>query len=92
MVHGRVSQYTLGLQCKGHGGVVFMMGKGATSSYLRKMKVNTQSPTETELITVDMFMPEMLLSLHLIQAQRCSAECIGLYQDNISTQLLIKSR
>jgi hypothetical protein len=27
--------------CKGHRGAVFMMGKGAMSSYLRKMKVNT---------------------------------------------------
>ncbi len=77
--------------CKGHGGAVFTMGKGAMSSYLRKMKVNTQSSTETELIAADMFMPEMLWMLHFIQAQGYSAECLGLYQDNICTQLLIKN-
>jgi hypothetical protein len=68
------------------------MGKGATSSYLRKVKVDTQSLTETELIAVDMIMLEMLWMPHFIQVQGYSAECVGLYQDNISTQLLIKNR
>ena len=36
-------------------------------------------------------MPEMLWSLHFIQPQGYEAECVGLYQDNISTQLLIKN-
>ena len=40
---------------------------------------------------MDMFMPEMLWSLHFIQAQGYDVECVGLYQDNISTQLLIKN-
>jgi hypothetical protein len=29
--------------CKGHGGVVFRMGKGVTTSYSRKVKLNTRS-------------------------------------------------
>ena len=69
---------------------MFTMGHGATSSYSRKVKLNTRSSTETELVTADMFMPEMLWSLHFIQAQGYEVECVGLYQDNISTQLLIK--
>ena len=77
--------------CKGHGGAVFTLGKGATSSYSRKVKSNTRSSTETELLTADMYMPEMLWSLHFIQSQGYEAECVGLYQDNISTQLLIKN-
>jgi hypothetical protein len=76
---------------KGHGGAVFTVGKGAISSYSRKMKMNTQSSTETELITANMFMPEMLWSLYFIQAQGYEAECVGLYQDNISIQLLLKN-
>ncbi len=36
-------------------------------------------------------MPEMLWSLYFTQAQGYKAECLGLYQDNISTQLLIKN-
>jgi hypothetical protein len=27
--------------CRGHGGAVFTMGKGATKSYSRKVKLNT---------------------------------------------------
>ncbi len=77
--------------CRGHGGAVFSLGRGATSSYSRKIKLNTRSSTETELVTADMFMPEMLWSLHFIQAQGYETECVGLYQDNISTQLLIKN-
>ena len=77
--------------CKGHGGAVLKLGKGATTSYSRKVKLNTRSLTETELYMPDMFMPEMLWSLHFIQAQGYEVECVGLYQDNISTQLLIKN-
>jgi hypothetical protein len=70
---------------------VFTLGKGATSSYSRKVKSNTRSSTETELLTAGMYMPEMLWSLHFIQSQGYEVECMGLYQDNISTQLLIKN-
>ena len=77
--------------CKGHGGAMFTMGKGATSSYLQKVKLNTRSSTETELVVSDMYMPEMLWSLHFIEVQGYDVECVGLYQDNISTQMLIKN-
>jgi hypothetical protein len=77
--------------CRGHEGAVFLLGGGGTSSYSRKLKLNTRSSTETELVMADMFMPEMLWSLHFIQAQGYKTECVGLYQDNISTQLLIKN-
>jgi hypothetical protein len=87
-VHG---SHNVHWDCKGHGGAVFLMGQGATSSYSRKLKLNTRSLAETELVTADMFMPEMLWSLHFIQAQGYNAEYVGLYQDNISTQLLIKN-
>jgi hypothetical protein len=67
------------------------MGKGATSSYSRKVKRNTRSSTEMELVVLDMYMPEVLWSLHFIEAQDYNVECVGLYQDNISTQMLIKN-
>ena len=35
-------------------------------------------------------MPEMLWALHFIQAQGYDVAFVGLYQDNISTQLHIK--
>ena len=77
--------------CKGHRGVMFTMGKGATSSYSQKVKLNTRSSTETELVVSDMYMPEMLWSLHFIEAQGYNVECVGLYQDNTSMQMLIKN-
>jgi hypothetical protein len=77
--------------CKGHGGAMFTIGRGSTSSYSRNIKLNTRSLTETELLVADMFMPGMLWSLNFIQGQGCEAECVGLYQDNISSQLLIKN-
>jgi hypothetical protein len=77
--------------CKWHGGAMFMLEKGATSSYSRKVKLASCSSTETELITADMYMPEMLWSLYFIQSQGYEAECVGLQQDNISTQMLMKN-
>ena len=77
--------------CKGHGGAIITMGKGATSSYSRKLKLNTRSSTETELVVAAMYMPEMLWTLYFIQSQGYGAECVGLYQDNIGTQLLMKN-
>ena len=54
--------------CKGHGGAMFTMGKGkgAISSYSRKVKLNTRSSTETKLVVADMYMPEMLWSLYFM--------------------------
>ena len=75
--------------CKGHMGAMFMLGKGATSSYLRKLTLNMHSSTGTELVTADMYMPDILWSLHFIEAQWYSTECVGLFHDNTSTQLLI---
>ncbi len=41
--------------CRGHRGALFTMGKGATSSYLRKLKLNTRSLTESMLIMTNMY-------------------------------------
>ena len=76
--------------CKGHRGAMFTMGKGTISSYLRKVKLNTRSSTETELVVADMYMPEMLWLLYFMESQGYNVECIGLHQDNMSTQHLMK--
>ncbi len=54
------------------------------------MKLNARSSTETEQLAADMYMPKMLWSLNFLQAQGYESECVGLYQSNISSQLLIK--
>ena len=48
---------------------MFTLGKGSLNSYLRKVKLNTRSLTETELVTANMYMSEMLWSLYFIQSQ-----------------------
>jgi hypothetical protein len=70
---------------------MFTMGKGAVSSYSRKVKLNTRSSTETELVVADMYMPEMLWLLYFMESQGYNVECIGLHQDNTSIQLLMKN-
>ena len=55
--------------CKVHGGGIVVMGWGAISSYSRKIEVNTRSSTDTKLVSVDAYMPEVLWSLYFIQAQ-----------------------
>jgi hypothetical protein len=52
--------------CRGHGRAMFPMGKGVATSYSRKVKLNSRSSTKTELLTSDMYMPEMLWSLYFI--------------------------
>ncbi len=64
--------------CKGHGRAMLTMGRGAAMSYSRKVKLNSRSSTKTELLMLDMYMPEMLWSLYFIQSQGYEPECIGL--------------
>jgi hypothetical protein len=70
---------------------MFTLGEGAVSSYSRKVKHNTRSLTETELVGADMYMPEMLWSLYFMESQRYNVEIVELYQDNKSTQLLMNN-
>jgi hypothetical protein len=73
--------------CRGHTGVMFRVAV----SYSRKMKMKTRSFTGTELVGADMFLPEMLMLLYFIWLQGYKAKYIGLYQDNIGSQLLMKN-
>ncbi len=86
-----VGSHNVHWDCKRHTGAMFTMGEGAVSSYLRKLKTNTRSSTDTELVGADMYMPEMLWSLYFIQRQGYDVETIKLYQDNKSTELLMKN-
>ena len=74
--------------CKGHGGTITVMVSGAISSYSRRIKVNTRSSTETELVSVDAYMPEVLWYLHFIQPQGYGVNYADINQDNVSAQML----
>ncbi len=77
--------------CKEHWEAMFTLGEGAVSSYLRKLKLNTCSLTETELVAANMYMPEMLWSLYFMQSQGYDVEIIELYHNNKSSELLMTS-
>ena len=65
-----------------------VMGCGYISSYSRKIKVNTRSSTETKLVLVDAYMPEVLWSLYFIQAYGYGVKYAHMNQDNVSAQKL----
>ena len=77
--------------CKGHAGAMFTLGQGVVPSYLRKIKLNTHSSTETELVGADMYMPKLLWLLYFMQSQEYNVEIVKLYQDNKSTELMMKN-
>ena len=54
---------------KGHGGATLMMGRGAMTSYSNRVRINTRSSTETELVTVDRYMPEVLWKMYFLREQ-----------------------
>ncbi len=74
MIHGWITLHSLGLQRSR--GAMFTLGQGAVRSYSRKVKLNTQSSTITELVGADMYMLEMLWTLYIIQSQGYNMETI----------------
>ena len=72
----------------GHGGAMMLMGCGAISSYSQRIKVNTSSSTETKLVLVYAYMPEVLWSLYFIQAQGYGVKYARIHQYNVSAQML----
>ena len=49
---------------RGHGDEALMMGKGTMASYSNRIKVNTHSSSETEVVTVNRYMPEVLWMIY----------------------------
>ena len=74
--------------CKRHGGAMMVMGYGAISSYSRRIKVNTRSSTETEILVVDAYMPEVLWYLYFIQSQGYGVKYAEIHQDIFSAKML----
>jgi len=73
---------------KGHAGVYATEGKGAIYSASTKLKLNTLSSTETELVTVGEKLPKSLLYRQFRIDQGGYADADILMQDNQSAMLL----
>ena len=65
-----------------------MMGVGALSSYSNRLRCNTRSSTETEVTTVDRYMPEVLWTMYFLRAQGFPVKMSRIAQDNEAAQLL----
>ena len=72
----------------GHKGAMTYLGKGAAVSYYVKNKLNTNSSTESDLISADDMLVKVLWSLYFIQAKGYSVDQNIMYQDNMATMRL----
>ncbi len=82
------ASHNVHVDCRGHTGTVFSLGKGAALSSSSKQKMNTRSSTESELVGAHDGLPLVLWCRHFIEAQGYTVDHNILYQDNQSTMLL----
>jgi hypothetical protein len=77
--------------CRGQIGSLMTLGKGTAISSLNKMKYNTQSSTETELISLHDKLPDIVWTRYFVECQGYDInECV-VFQDNMSTLSLEKN-
>ena len=76
------------LDAKGNTGTMMSMTKGAIVNISREHKMNVNSSTEPELVTITDFLGINMLCKYFMEAQGYTIENNILYQDNKSTILL----
>jgi hypothetical protein len=77
--------------CRGQIGSLMTFGKGAAISSSNKMKCNTQSSTETELISLHDKLPDIVWTRYFVECQAYDInECV-VFQDNMSALSLEKN-
>jgi hypothetical protein len=67
------------------------LGKGALISSSNKMKCNTKSSTETELIALHDKLPDVIWTRYFVECQWYDIDECTIFQDNMSTLLLGKN-
>jgi len=82
------ASHNVHMDCRGHTGTMFSLGKGAALSSSSKQKLNTKSSTESELVGAHDGLGLILWSRHFIEAQGYTVDHNILYQDNQSTMLM----
>ena len=78
--------------CRGQTGSLVTLGRGAVSSSSTKMKCNTKSSTETELISVADKLSDVIWMRYFIECHGYNLDEYVIYQDNMSTLSLEKNR
>jgi hypothetical protein len=77
--------------CRGQIGSLMMLGKGAAISSSNKMKCNTQSSTETELISLHDKLPDIVWTRYFVECQVYDIDECVVFQDNMSAVSLEKN-
>jgi hypothetical protein len=77
--------------CRGQIGCLMTMGKGAACSSSNKMKCNTRSSTETELISLHDKLPDVIWTRYFVECQGYEIEEYVIFQDNMSALSLEKN-
>ena len=83
--------YAVHNDCRGHTVARMSLGQGMALSYSWKQKINTKSSTEVELVGVDDSLGYILWARYFMLAQGYDMDASLLYQDNMSTILLLKT-
>jgi hypothetical protein len=77
--------------CQGQIGSLMTMGKGAAISSSNVMKCNTQSSTETELISLHDKLPDVIWTRYFVECQGYNIGKCVIFQDNMSLLSLEKN-
>jgi hypothetical protein len=77
--------------CRGQIGSLMTLGKGAAISSSNKMKCNTQSSTETELISPHEKLPDIVWTHYFVEFQGYDINECMVFQDHMSALSLEKN-
>ena len=83
--------YAVHPDMRGHSGATMSLGAGSIFSGSTAQKINTRSSTESEVVGVYDYLPNMLWHAHFLAAQRGKDVNTVLHQDNTSAMLLEKN-
>ena len=76
---------------RSHTGSTMTMGSGGVINNSVKQKLNTRSSTESELVSINDVMPQILWTNHFLKEQGYGINDTIVYQDNKSPILLAKN-
>ena len=82
------ASYAVHPDMKSHTGGCMSLGRGVIYGTSKKHRLNTKSSTESEVVSVDDVLPQMLWTLYFLEAQGYKIDDNILYQDNKSSILL----
>ena len=76
---------------RSHTGGAMSMGRGVVYGTSTRQKLTTRSSTEAELVAVDDIMSQVLWTRYFLEAQGYGIDDNVIYQDNMSTMLLVNN-